>query len=242
MLKRHMCSGRPVVADCMRANWSGVCVPSPSGSSASLYSSPAFFIICMRSAMGISRSTSRARWAWRMSRWMRPPLARPTSATASPVAKWTTLSTSRLLYGSPQRRTGMWIMGGFPFRRSVVDSAGTRAVRAPSGVGFAQGRGRRFRVIELLGVAAFVVRTVHGGPDIKQDFESPGPRGTGISGTRSRTENGQTSRRRHAVARRRQDVIIRGRQAEPLRRRPNPGPEQIDLHKVEPAGNDLVRA
>ena len=31
---RHMCSGRPVVADCMRTNWSGVCVPSPSGSSA----------------------------------------------------------------------------------------------------------------------------------------------------------------------------------------------------------------
>ena len=26
MLNLHMCSGRPVVADCMRANWSGVCV------------------------------------------------------------------------------------------------------------------------------------------------------------------------------------------------------------------------
>ena len=34
MFARHMCSGRPVVADCVRANWSGVCVPSPSGSSA----------------------------------------------------------------------------------------------------------------------------------------------------------------------------------------------------------------
>ena len=43
MLNRHMCSGRPVVADCMRTNWSGVCVPSPSGSSALAYSSPAFF-------------------------------------------------------------------------------------------------------------------------------------------------------------------------------------------------------
>ena len=46
MLNLHMCSGRPVVADCMRANWSGVCVPSPSGSSALAYRSPAFFIIC----------------------------------------------------------------------------------------------------------------------------------------------------------------------------------------------------
>ena len=45
MLNRHMCSGRPVVADCMRTNWSGVCVPSPSGSSALAYSSPAFFTI-----------------------------------------------------------------------------------------------------------------------------------------------------------------------------------------------------
>ena len=39
MLNRHMCSGRPVVADCMRTNWSGVCVPSPSGSSALVYRS-----------------------------------------------------------------------------------------------------------------------------------------------------------------------------------------------------------
>ena len=81
MLNRHMCSGRPVVADCMRTNWSGVCVPSPSGSSASVYRSAAFLIICSRSAMGISRSTSRARWAWRMSRSTRPPLARLTSAS-----------------------------------------------------------------------------------------------------------------------------------------------------------------
>ena len=114
MLNRHMCSGRPVVADCMRTNWSGVCVPSPSGSSALAYSSPAFFIICSRSVMGISRSTSRARWAWRMSRSTRPALARLTSASTSPVSKWTTLSISRLLYGSPQRRTGMWIMAMSP--------------------------------------------------------------------------------------------------------------------------------
>ena len=32
MFARHMCSGRPVVADCARTNSSGVCVPSPSGS------------------------------------------------------------------------------------------------------------------------------------------------------------------------------------------------------------------
>src|SRR6516165_3560698 len=64
--------------------------------------------------MGISRSKSRARLAWRMSRSTRPALARLTSASGSPVAKWTTLSTSRLLYGSPQRRTGMWIPTSLP--------------------------------------------------------------------------------------------------------------------------------
>ncbi len=37
--------------------------------------------------MGISRSTLRARWAWRMSRSTRPPLARLTSARTSPVAR-----------------------------------------------------------------------------------------------------------------------------------------------------------
>ena len=31
----------------------------------------------------------------------------PTSASVSPVAKCTTLSASMLLYGSPQRKTGM---------------------------------------------------------------------------------------------------------------------------------------
>src|SRR4051794_3277380 len=61
--------------------------------------------------MGISRSTSRARGAKRMSRAISPALARLTSARASPVSKWTTLSRSRLLYGSPQRRTGMCSMG-----------------------------------------------------------------------------------------------------------------------------------
>ena len=34
MLNLHMCSGRPVVADCNRAKSSGVCDPSPHGSSA----------------------------------------------------------------------------------------------------------------------------------------------------------------------------------------------------------------
>ena len=32
MFARHMRSGRPVVADCARANSSGVCEPSPIGS------------------------------------------------------------------------------------------------------------------------------------------------------------------------------------------------------------------
>src|SRR5215471_4117050 len=41
MFARHMCSGRPVVADWARTNWSGVCEPSPIGRSAFMYSSPA---------------------------------------------------------------------------------------------------------------------------------------------------------------------------------------------------------
>src|SRR5437867_2350457 len=45
---------------------------------------------------------------------MRPPLARPTLAMGSPVAKWTTSSTSRLSYGWPQRSTGSWIMSVHP--------------------------------------------------------------------------------------------------------------------------------
>src|SRR4051812_18736349 len=44
-----------------------------------------------------------------MSRSTRAALARPTSASTSPVMKWTTLSVSRLSYGSPQRSTGMRI-------------------------------------------------------------------------------------------------------------------------------------
>ena len=32
MFARHMCSGRPVLADCAWTNSSGVCVPSPIGS------------------------------------------------------------------------------------------------------------------------------------------------------------------------------------------------------------------
>src|SRR5262245_38922842 len=47
-----------------------------------------------------------------MSRSTSAALARLTSASTSPVSKWTTLSTSRLLYGSPQRSTGMWITIG----------------------------------------------------------------------------------------------------------------------------------
>ena len=46
----HMCSGRPVLADCWWANSSGVCVPSPIGSVAFSYSSPAFFTFSSNSA------------------------------------------------------------------------------------------------------------------------------------------------------------------------------------------------
>ena len=41
MFARHMCSGKPVVADCGRANSAGDCVPLPIGSVALRYSSPA---------------------------------------------------------------------------------------------------------------------------------------------------------------------------------------------------------
>jgi hypothetical protein len=51
----------------------------------------------IKSSIEISRSTSRARCALRMSRAIRPPLARLTFAIGSPVEKWTTSSTSRLL-------------------------------------------------------------------------------------------------------------------------------------------------
>ena len=39
----------------------------------------------------------------------RPGFAWLTSATGSPVSKWTTWSSSRLLYGLPHRRIGKWI-------------------------------------------------------------------------------------------------------------------------------------
>src|SRR5262245_56476259 len=42
-----------------------------------------------------------------MSRSTREPFERLTSASTSPLLKWTTLSTSMLLYGSPQREIGM---------------------------------------------------------------------------------------------------------------------------------------
>ena len=106
MFMRHMCSGRPVVADCCRTNSSGVWLPSPSGSSADANSSEAFLTIFTSSAGGTSRSASRARAALRRSRATRPGFAWLTSATGSPVSKWTTLSSSRLLYGLPQRRIG----------------------------------------------------------------------------------------------------------------------------------------
>jgi hypothetical protein len=97
MLARHMRSGRPVLADCARTNSSGVCEPSPIGSVPVMYSSPARPTRSIRSSIGISRSTSRARCALRTSRWISPPLARLTLAIGSPVEKWTTSSTSMLV-------------------------------------------------------------------------------------------------------------------------------------------------
>jgi hypothetical protein len=45
----------------------------------------------------MARSAARARAALRMSRWIRPPLARLTLAIGSPVVKCTTSSNSRLV-------------------------------------------------------------------------------------------------------------------------------------------------
>ena len=99
MFARHMRSGSPVLADCALAKSSGDCVPSPIGSVAFMYSSPAAPTRAIRSSIGIWRSTSRARCALRMSRPMSPPFARLTRAIGSPVEKWTTSSTSMLVYG-----------------------------------------------------------------------------------------------------------------------------------------------
>ena len=68
MFARHSASGRPVLADCCFAKSSGVCEPSPSGSSAFMYRSPATFMRAISSAIGILRSASRAADALRMSR------------------------------------------------------------------------------------------------------------------------------------------------------------------------------
>src|SRR5262245_24398867 len=48
-----------------------------------------------------------------MSRSTRAPFERLTSASTSPLMKWTTLSASMLLYGSPQREIGMCSMNLF---------------------------------------------------------------------------------------------------------------------------------
>ena len=115
MLALHMCSGRPVVADCCWAKSSGVCVPSPSGSVAFRYRS-AGLLHASRSGrrMGIARSTSRACWAWRMSRSTRPPLAWLTLAIGSPVAKWTTLSDFERLVRLAPAEDGNVEHGGSP--------------------------------------------------------------------------------------------------------------------------------
>ena len=106
MFARHMRSGRPVLADCARTNSSGVCVPSPIGSVAFMYSSPAFAdardqLVDRDLAQHVARALRLAHVAP-----ISPPLARLTFAIGSPVEKWTTSSTSMLVYGWPQRRTG----------------------------------------------------------------------------------------------------------------------------------------
>src|SRR5262245_20819686 len=71
----------------------------------------------------MARSTSRARCACCMSRGIMPGTARLTRASSSPVSKWTTGSVSRLVYGWPQRRTGMFSMRASvdPHRRDARD-------------------------------------------------------------------------------------------------------------------------
>ena len=87
MLARHMCSGRPVLADCWWTKSSGDCVPSPIGSVPCSYRSAALPSIAINSRQEIGSSASRARCACRMSRLMIPPPAWLTLAIGSPVAK-----------------------------------------------------------------------------------------------------------------------------------------------------------
>src|SRR5207247_7355262 len=57
-----------------------------------------------------------------MSRSTRAPLERLTSASTSPLMKWTTLSASMLLYGSPHREIGMCSMNLSPAQRRPSDA------------------------------------------------------------------------------------------------------------------------
>ena len=107
MLPLHMCSGRPVDGRSAAGRIRRAFVARrPSASVALRYRSPAFFTRSINSSDDELRSTSRARCAKRMSRCNRPPLAWLTLAIGSPVAKWTTWSTSSDSYGFPQRRIG----------------------------------------------------------------------------------------------------------------------------------------
>src|SRR5919108_1989555 len=74
---------------------------------------------------------------------MSPPFARLTFAIGSPVAKWTTSSTSMLVYGWPQRRTGRCNIGCLylipPNRRRACQAAiRTHATDAVPGVSLAR--------------------------------------------------------------------------------------------------------
>jgi hypothetical protein len=60
MLRRHMCSGRPVLADWAWTNSSGLCVPLPIGNVALTYNSPAFLQRSINSRHENWRKASRA--------------------------------------------------------------------------------------------------------------------------------------------------------------------------------------
>ena len=72
MFALHMCSGRPVEADCCERTRRATACRRPCGSVAFRYSSPAFLTSSISSSIGISRSAARACGALRMSRCNRP--------------------------------------------------------------------------------------------------------------------------------------------------------------------------
>ena len=93
--------------------------------------------------MGISRSTSRARWAWRMSRSTRPALARLTSASGFAGGEVDDLVHVQALVRFAPAQDGNVDHGWFSFWGQDGFRAGGRAnsSRAQVGVRFAQAEG-----------------------------------------------------------------------------------------------------